>query len=104
MKNYAAGVGLVGVVISLLLVAYLTIKAYGPSSEPSAKPSASATEEGAPPADFGRNLKSSKQHVEDTFCRSECESAVRICRQAADGTEAQAACDSQHDTCVAACK
>jgi len=103
MKNYARALGIVGVILALLIVSLLALRMYGTSAD-SGRKSDAPRDPSSPPADFGKNPTSSKQYVADTMCRSDCESAARTCRATADGPEAQAACDVQLQTCVAACK
>jgi hypothetical protein len=104
MKNYAAGLGIVGMLISLLIIALLVVRAYGPSADSDHPSGATSALQLSPPPNFGRDPTSSKQFVADSICRSNCESSVRTCRATADGPEAQAKCDSQLGECVAGCK
>ena len=95
------GVLLVGLLISALLAAWLTLQRNAKPAAGSARagPSAELT-----PDDVRRDPEAAKKQIVSENCTQPCQSAAGVCRSMADGATAEAACDKERSACEASCK
>ena len=99
----ARGLLLVGLLISALLVAWLTLRssAKPTAASSSAAPSGQAGE--LPPDVVGKDPAAAKRYIESQNCSTSCQSAVNTCLSMADGDTGEARCQEQRAACEASC-
>jgi hypothetical protein len=100
------GLLLAGLLISALLVAWLTLRSSSRPAAPSASASAPASSKlgEVPGAGDMQNAAGAKKYIEGQQCASSCEGALQTCLSLADGETGEARCREQRDACAAACQ
>jgi hypothetical protein len=92
---------LVGLMVSLLIVAALFYFAYGKKeAAPGDGPAVGTTLGAPPPTDVASNPKAARQHTERQMCLANCAAEARTCETLAAGEtakcgEAKEACDGR---------
>jgi hypothetical protein len=103
MRSYLGGLGVVGVLVALVIVAILVLKSLE-QAQPRVDSDGNGTEPASTPRALGRNQGSPRAQAEDGVCRANCEATTRTCRSTAEEGEAQEECVRQGQACTASCR